>query len=425
MKRADGVTYRTAVVPVRLRSKDYRKVHETAYRAGLLFTNLAGFRQEFYDREGCDPSRAEALGQVEDPELLRMHAHSKQAVYEALTEAVSTALTNIGEGVEGVRMPHRAKNYRPVAFTRGYGWRITPDGKLALSLGRRDGRILLPVPEVTDARTGNTVPADDWGEVEPCWDRDNRTWSLHIPYATHQPPVLGLQNVMAVDEGIINPMTCAVETTEAYEVTVINGRSARAVKHRRNTAVAALRRKQSKCLKGSRQWRRYDKAVKRAQGKAKTSLRNHNHQVSRKVADLAQEHDTGTITVGDVRGIEKNTRNTKVRRSGRHQRRRLSQWDRGDQERHVAQKTGVGLVHIDESYSTKTCPACLTRNRPSGRNYRCRTCGFTCHRDAVGAINILMRAKHGEYRAIDPDKTIRVTYLRATPLHRAPARSTG
>ena len=71
--------------------------------------------------------------------------------------------------------------------------------------------------------------------------------------------------------------------------------------------------------------------------------------------------------------------------------------------------------HLDESGSTKTCPACKTRNRPTGRDYRCKNpdCGFACHRDAVGAINILQKAIHGAYVPIGPDTTIRVTYLRA------------
>ena len=37
------------------------------------------------------------------------------------------------------------------------------------------------------------------------------------------------------------------------------------------------------------------------------------------------------------------------------------------------------------------------------------------HRDAVGAINILMRAIHGCYTRIDPGTAIWVTYLRAVP----------
>ncbi len=39
--------------------------------------------------------------------------------------------------------------------------------------------------------------------------------------------------------------------------------------------------------------------------------------------------------------------------------------------------------------------------------------GFTCHRDAVGAINILQKALHGEYAPVGCDTEIRVTYLRA------------
>ena len=34
----------------------------------------------------------------------------------------------------------------------------------------------------------------------------------------------------------------------------------------------------------------------------------------------------------------------------------------------------------------------------------------------MGAINILMRTRHGAYTRIDPHSTIRVTYLRATPI---------
>lgn len=40
-------------------------------------------------------------------------------------------------------------------------------------------------------------------------------------------------------------------------------------------------------------------------------------------------------------------------------------------------------------------------------------CDFTCHRDAVGSINILQKATFGTYVPIDPATQIRVTYLRA------------
>ncbi|MHB8288852.1 MAG: hypothetical protein ACYDEY_06385 [Acidimicrobiales bacterium] len=54
------------------------------------------------------------------------------------------------------------------------------------------------------------------------------------------------------------------------------------------------------------------------------------------------------------------------------------------------------------------------RNRLNDRDYRRKDpeCGFTCHRDAVGAINIPQETMHGDYLSIGADVEIRVTYLR-------------
>ena len=149
-----------------------------------------------------------------------------------------------------------------------------------------------------------------------------------------------------------------------------------------------------------------------------SALHNANHQTTRKVADFIQAHDAGRIVAGDVRDIEKSTRKDEAKRvkNTKDQRRRLSQWSRGKQETLLEHKTGSTVEHINEAWSSKTCPACQTRNHPNGRGYHCHNCGFTCNRDAVGAINILMRAQHGAYTPIDTDKPIRVKYLRATPI---------
>jgi hypothetical protein len=59
----------------------------------------------------------------------------------------------------------REKKYRPLSFTAKFGWRVTPEGRLALSLGRGRDR-----PEHSRRRPAVTV-------------------------------------AVAVDEGILNPMT--------------------------------------------------------------------------------------------------------------------------------------------------------------------------------------------------------------------------
>ena len=52
-----------------------------------------------------------------------------------------------------------------------------------------------------------------------------------------------------------------------------------------------------------------------------------------------------------------------------------------------AEALGIKVEVIDESYTSQTCPKCCNRKKPNNREYTCK-CGFTYHRDGVGAINI-------------------------------------
>ena len=112
-------------------------------------------------------------------------------------------------------------------------------------------------------------------------------------------------------------------------------------------------------------WARAKWAAGRKPDKHDIPHRDFDHQVTRKAAAFAIGHHAGQVVAGDVRGIEPNPE--KTRRAGRSTRQWLSQWGRGRQEDCLAQMTGVPVERSDESYSSKTCPACFTRNRPWGR----------------------------------------------------------
>ena len=234
-----------AVAPVRLGGRDYRAAHESCHKAAHLWNHAVSALHGAWERSEADPTTKQMrhLVAAATPELLELHAHTRQAITDDLLDAVKTYRANKGEGRKA-KAPWREKQYRPLSFTAGYGWRIA-DGRLNLSLGRGRTSIRVPMPVVTSS-AGEGVAPDLWGEIRLCWDRDARQWTLHIAYRTAALPVLNPANRLAVDEGIINPMTVAVKTSGAYEVTVINGRSARAVKDRRNTAVAALRTRMSR-----------------------------------------------------------------------------------------------------------------------------------------------------------------------------------
>ena len=333
-------------------------------------------------------------------------------------EAIKTARVLRKNGMK-VRSPWRQKNYRLLSFTQGYGWKISQTAlpeescknRLRLSLGRGRPQISLPVPEVVDSETGQAVPARAVRRDPAQLGQGRERLVPARPYYTQRSVSEGT-NITAVDEGIINPLTLATwidETT--IDVTIINGRAGHAMKRLRNKSVGSLHNKISKCKPGSKSHRRLVSAKKKIKSRARRQLRDFGQQMARKSADHVIAHDTARLVVGDVHKI---AHKTKVHhRANRHMRQQLSQWSRGTQEQYLEEKTGLEIEYLNELGSTRTCPKCLIRNRPSGRDYRCMACSFACHRDAVGTINFLQRAIYGEYTPIGADTHIRVTYLRA------------
>jgi putative transposase len=94
-----------------------------------------------------------------------------------------------------------------------------------------------------------------------------------------------------------------------------------------------------------------------------------------------------TLVIGNVRAIRQNLD------VGSKNNQKLHQWSHGNV-RHMltykAERHGMGVALQEERYTSRTCPQCGHRRKSpiQGRNFRCSTCGFKAHRDAVGAMNI-------------------------------------
>jgi putative transposase len=202
------------VVPVILTGVDYRRAHEACHNAALIWNELVAAQRTHWESAKADLSRDDlyALTSGLDPALLELHSQTLQALAHDLPSAISTSRENRKAGLKG-RAPHLIKAYRPLTFTRNFGWRVNPQGRLALSLGRGRARVILPLPVLIDPATGLVVPASQWGGMRLCWDRDGRRWALHIAVPTVPAPALDQSQIMGVDEGIINPMTLAVATS--------------------------------------------------------------------------------------------------------------------------------------------------------------------------------------------------------------------
>ena len=130
-----------------------------------------------------------------------------------------------------------------------------------------------------------------------------------------------------------------------------------------------------------------------------------------------------TLYTGDLGNINQNKRKKRTRRTNQE----VGTWEFGLLQTYLRYKLarhGIQLAPISEAYTSQTCPICGHRTRVAGRTYRCRRCGYTAHRDAVGAVNILNKGVH--QGVIQPGilpATERVTYRRPVPVKGASRRS--
>jgi transposase len=70
---------------------------------------------------------------------------------------------------------------------------------------------------------------------------------------------------------------------------------------------------------------------------------------------------------------------------------RMSQWEYGKDIEYLGYKsTQAGILSFSgsERGTSSRCPKCSHKHKPRGRNWVCKVCGFTGHRDLVGSINM-------------------------------------
>ncbi|WP_170105485.1 RNA-guided endonuclease TnpB family protein [Desmospora activa] len=176
------------------------------------------------------------------------------------------------------------------------------------------------------------------------------------------------------------------------------------------TGIAILERAQSKCKKGSRQWKKYQKAKRYVLSMSEKQLQDALHKTTRQFVDWCVKRSVSDVQMGNPEGVQRKTR--KKKKANRKQGQRLSNWSFGKAKKYLKYKLaiqGIKLRKVDESYTSQTCPVCKKRKKISSRKYRC-LCGYQEHRDTQGARNILAKSLYGDIRHFDV--STKQTYLR-------------
>lgn len=237
----------------------------------------------------------------------------------------------------------------------------------------------------------------------------NRGLKLSINYWIDEENLqIDSDNICAIDFGEIHSIT-TVDTNGNPEI--ITGRKIRSIQRFRNKELGELNRRLRRCKKGSRNYKKYRKAISKLLSKTNNKMLDSVNRTAKLFTDYTITNNINTVVIGD---LSKFNMNLSKKKGGNQQ--KLVQWTHGkilNEIKYNLERYGIKIVEISEAYTSQTCPNCQNKYKPLGRNYICPSCGYTQHRDLVGAINILSKyINNGEIKPIEihikPMKYLRI-----------------
>ncbi|MFC6653821.1 RNA-guided endonuclease InsQ/TnpB family protein [Paenibacillus rhizoplanae] len=177
--------------------------------------------------------------------------------------------------------------------------------------------------------------------------------------------------VMGVDLGLKVP--AVVVTSSGKTKFCGNGRKNKFVRRK----YSSYRRKLGKLKKLS--------AIRKQTDKESRFMKDQNHKISRQIVNMAIQEKVSVIKLEKLTNIRKTTR------TSRKNAKNLHHWSFYQLQMFIAYKAalaGIQVVEVNPAYTSQACPSCGERNKAKDRTYHCN-CGYTAHRDRVGAINIM------------------------------------
>jgi putative transposase len=194
-------------------------------------------------------------------------------------------------------------------------------------------------------------------------------------------------NISAIDLGEIHTIT---SVDNLGNTQIITGRRLRSFQRFRNKELGKIQKKLRKCKKGSRNYKKYRKAIIKIMSKSNAKITNELHKTSKLYIDYSVKHKIKNVIIGDLGKFNMNLKSNK----GGGKLQKLVQWNHGQLINMLIYKLArhnINVEEISERYTSQTCPNCGHKYKPSGRNYICSECGFELHRDVLGAYNILSK----------------------------------
>ena len=306
----------------------------------------------------------------------KLHAHSADACVQAFFASLKSWRARRKTDPDA-HPPRRRRYYFRIEYKcTAIGLK---DGKLTLSNGRGNAPLVLDWPWETPKTVGIHWTGTQYEAIA--------TYKVE---AQAQP--LG-DKIAGIDLGEIH----AAVSHDGERTHILNGRLLRSKRQYQNKLKAKLQTRIDRCKKGSHRRKKLAQSKQKQLKKLKNQIKDIEHKQTTHLVSTLHEHGVQTVVIGDVRDIRQDLD------VGSKNNQKLHQWSHGSVRHMLAYKAEQleMVVALQEERSTsKTCPKCGHRRKSkvTGRVFHCtnKKCGFTWHRDGVGAYN--MRQKYrGEF----------------------------
>lgn len=339
-----------------------------------------------------------------------LHSQTVQAVIQQYYSNLDTARILRKNGDKKAKYPYKFKKHFTPTWKKS-AIRIK-NNRIVLSNGKSGEKLSIKLPANISQQihAGNgTVSTVELGYYQ-------LTIVVGYPKVNR---IMDGDNIAAMDLGLIHSGVI----TDGKTTLAIVGRYMRSINQNYSKQSAKIVKKQSKCKKYSRRWRKLQRTKKLLTKKRLNVMRNFYHHVANLVEDYCLKNEIKTLIFGEIRNISKNKRGKMSKRTNQS----MTLLSLGVMVRYIKERLDrhqIEMKAINEAYTTQTCPVCGHRHKPGGRVYRCRQCDFKAFRDEVGAYNILNKYVNGN--KIVAGKCIptgEIKYLR--PLQYAKQRSSG
>ncbi len=295
-----------------------------------------------------------------------LHSQSVQMVVHAFLANIDTTKQLRQRQPEmQMKYPYKEKRFYPVHWPKQAVCR--EEKRVVLPMGRGRPSLVLPLE----------LPATS-GACTLVW---NNGFELHVGVEVPQVEEPPGDVHATVDLGEIH---LAAVTTNTGKALIVTGRGIRSLKRQRNRHLGQIAKKQSRCKKYSRRWKKLQHTKNKQCRRTERRIRDLRHKATREVIDFCIKEQVGTLFVGNPHGVRNH-------HNGRHHNQRMALWEYGkdmDYLTHKSKQAHMSSFTGSERGTSSRCPSCGHTHKPRNRQWTCKHCGFHGHRDLVGSVNM-------------------------------------